>query len=111
MPVFFFKNLSPIEYFQPVIFKPPKWLVIMTWLAAFSGRGSAGRALLLSSSESGSIGIRLKDGKEVFIVVTDQMCKTALKGFQEIIKALTYHKVMQKSEVREIRSMGMEILR
>ncbi|MCX8026507.1 MAG: hypothetical protein N3A62_01445, partial [Thermodesulfovibrionales bacterium] len=62
-----------MEYFQPVIFKPPKWLIVLTWLAALSGRGMVGRAILTSVSETGSIGIRLKNGKDLFVVVTDQM--------------------------------------
>jgi len=100
-----------MEYFQPVIFKPPKWLIILTWLAALSGRSGAGRAILLSSSQTGTIGIRLKNGKELFIAVTDQMGNEALKGFEKIIEKLRSFGVKELDEIREIRSMGFEILK
>lgn len=100
-----------MEYFQPVIFKPPKWLVILSWLAALSGRGSTGRAILLSSSQTGTIGIRLKNGRDLFIVVTDQMGREALKGFERIIESLRSFGVKELDEVREIRSMGFEVMR
>lgn len=100
-----------MEYFQPVIFKPPKWLIILTWLSALSGRGSAGRAILLSSSQSGSIGIRLKNGKDLFITVTDQMGTTALKGFDRITEKLRSFGVRELREIKEIRSMGLELMK
>ncbi len=104
-------RFDDIEYYQPVIFKPPKWLVFLTWLAAFSGRGGAGRAILLSSSQTGAIAVRLKDGKEFYITVTDQMGRTALKGFEKILEMLGKNEVPIREEVKEIRSMGMEIMR
>ncbi|MCX7748199.1 MAG: hypothetical protein N2645_15135, partial [Clostridia bacterium] len=100
-----------MEYFQPVIFKPPKWLVILTWLAALSGRGYAGRAILTTVSETGSIGIRLKNGRDLFIVVTDQMGTTAIKGFESIIERMRSLGVKELDDVREIRSMGFEIIK
>lgn len=106
---------NDISFFQPVIVKPPKWLIVLTWLGALSGRGSAGlgaagRAMILSSSASGSIGIRLKSGSDLFINITDQMGNNAMKGFQKILKALKEHEVQEKNEVREIRSLGLETL-
>lgn len=100
-----------MEYFQPVIFKPPKWLVILTWFAALSGKGGAGRAILLSSSQTGTIGIRLKNGKDLFIAVTDQMGNEALKGFARIIEKLRSFGVKEVDEVKEVRSMGFEIMK
>lgn len=102
---------NEMEYFQPVLFKPPKWLIILSWLAALSGKGSAaGRAILMSVSETGSIGIRLKDGRDVFITVTDQMGTTALKGFEEINEKMKGLGVKELEEVRQIRSMGFEVM-
>lgn len=102
---------NEMAYFQPVIFKLPKWLIFLTWLAALSGRGSVGRAILLSSFQTGTICIRLKDGKDLFIVVTDQMGREALKGFVKVIERLRSLGVKEVDEVREIRSMGFEILK
>lgn len=97
-------RFNEMDYYQPVVIKPPKWLIALSWLAALSGRvGEVGRALMLSSSETGSIGIRLRDGKDVFIIVTDQMGTTALKGFKEILERLDANMVTQKNETRQIR--------
>jgi hypothetical protein len=110
---FLFRDMS---FYQPVIFKPPKWLIAFSWLAALSGKGSAqigaaGRAMILSSSASESIGIRLKNGSDLFINITDQMGNDALKGFKEILMKLKSNGVQETDEVREIRSLGLETMK
>lgn len=110
---FFYRDM---EFFQPVIFKPPKWLIALLWLAALSGKGSSsigatGRAMILMSSASGSIGIRLKNGADIFINITDQMGSNALKGFERILIKLKDNGVQEKGKVREIRSMGLETVK
>ena len=110
---FLFRDMA---YFQPVVFKPPKWLIAASWFAALSGKGSAGigaagRAMILGSSASGSIGIRMRDDSDVFINVTDQMGNNALKGFDTILKKFIDNGVEEKDEVREIRSLGLETMR
>lgn len=105
-----------MAYFQPVIFKPPKWLIVASWLAVLAGKGSAqigaaGRAMILSSSAAGSIGIRTRTGADVFIQVTDQMGNDALKGFDTLLRKLKENGVEEKDEVREIRSLGLETMR
>jgi hypothetical protein len=105
-----------MAFFQPVVFKPPKWLIAMSWLAALAGKGAAGlgaagRAMILSGCAAGSIGIRLRSGAEIFIVVSDQMGNNALKGFQKILKKLKDQGVREEDEVREIRSLGLETVR
>ena len=105
-----------MAYFQPVVFKPPKWLIVASWLGALAGRGSAqigaaGRAMILSSSAWGSLGIRMRDGSDVFINITDQMGNDALKGLDAILGNLRANGVEEKNEVREIRSLGLETMR
>jgi hypothetical protein len=107
---------TDMEFFQPVIFKPPQWLIVLSWLAAFAGKGSSrigatGRAMILNGSASGSIGVRLKNGADIFINITDQMGNNALKGFESILKKLKENGVQEKDEVREIRSLGLETMR
>ena len=67
--------------------------------------------MILSSSAWGSIGIRMRDGSDVFINVTDQMGNNALTGFETILKKFKENGVEEKDEVREIRSLGMETMR
>ena len=105
-----------MAYFQPVVFKPPKWLIAASWLGALAGKGSAqigaaGRAMILSSSAWGSLGIRMRDGSDVFINITDQMGNDALKGLDTILGNLRANGVEEKVEVREIRSLGLETMR
>jgi len=110
---FFYKDM---EYFQPVILTPPKWLIVLSWLAALSAKGSmrvgaTGRAMILSGSEYGSLSIRLNNGADIFINITDQMGSTALKGFERIVERLKQQGVQEKGEVRVIRSLGLETAR
>jgi len=110
---FLYENMA---FFQPVVFKSPRWLIFMSWAAAVSGRGSArigatGRAMLLSSAEYGSIGIELTNGSALYINTTDMMGSLMLKGAQGIIETLRNAGVEEKTEVKGIRSLGFETLR
>ena len=67
--------------------------------------------MILSSSAWSSIGIKMRDGSEVFINVTDQMGSNALAGFDTILKKMRDNGVEEKDEVRQIRSMGLETMR
>ena len=67
--------------------------------------------MILSGSASGSIGIRLINGADIFINITDQMGSNALKGFERILKKLKENGVQEKDEVREIRSLGLETMK
>jgi hypothetical protein len=105
-----------MAFFQPVVFKSPRWLILLSWFAALSGKGSSrvgatGRALLLSSAEYGSIGIELKNGLTLFINTTDMMGSPLLKGTEGIIDTLRNTGVREKPEVKEVRSLGFETLR
>jgi hypothetical protein len=104
-----------MEYFQPVVIKPPKWLIALTWLAALAGKGNmrvgaAGRAMLMSSAAWGALGIRLRSGKDLIIGIADQLGTDTLDAGR-IIGALKKAGVKEVEEEREIRSMGLEMLR
>jgi hypothetical protein len=110
---FLFRDMA---FFQPVVFKSPRWLIFMSWAAAVSGRGSArigaaGRAMLLSSAEYGSIGIELKNGLTLYITTTDMMGTPLLKEAEGIIDTLRNAGVREKTEVKGIKSLGFETLR
>ncbi len=106
---------SEMEYFQPVVTRPPKWLIALSSLAALSGKGSSrigatGRAMILGSSAWGSLAIRLKNGKDLFLGITDQSGTNTISA-EAIVKALQKAGVREVDEVREIRSMGLETVR
>ena len=109
---YFYKDM---EYFQPVIFRPPGWLIAFSWMAALSGKGSSrigatGRALFLSGSEYGSLGIKMKNGSDLYFNLTDMMGSNILRG-DRIIKSMKQAGVHENKEVREIRSLGLETVR
>ena len=104
-----------MDFFQPVLQRPPKWLIALSWLAALAGKGSSrigatGRAMILGSSAWGSLAIRLKNGREIFLGITDQL-GTDMIGADAIVKALRKAGVREVDEVREIRSLGLEMVR
>ena len=104
-----------MDFFQPVLIKPPKWLIVLSWVAALSGKGSArigatGRAMMLSSSQWGSLAIRLKSGKDLFISITDQLGTDTLDA-DRIVDALKKAGVREVDDVREVRSLGLEMVR
>lgn len=104
-----------MDYFQPVLIKPPKWLIVLSWLAALSGKGSSrigatGRALMIGSARWGSLAIRLKSGKDLFISITDQLGTDTL-GADRIVDALKKAGVKEVDDVREVRSLGLEMVR
>jgi hypothetical protein len=108
-------QFSEMDFFQPVVIKPPRWLIALSWLAALAGKGSSrigatGRALIISSSEWGSLAIRLKTGRDLFISITDQMGTDALDA-GKIVGALKKAGVKEVDEVREVRSLGLEMVR
>ncbi len=106
---------SAMEYFQPVVIKPPKWLIVLTWLAALAGKGNmkvgaTGRALLMSSAAWGALGIRLRSGNDLIIGIADQLGTDTLDAGR-IIDALKKAGVKEVAEEREVRSMGLEMMR
>jgi len=106
---------SDMLYFQPLIFKPPRWLIILMWLAVLSGKGAArigafGRAMIVNGSEAGSIGIALHDGSYMYINITDQIGNIAFPGAEKILDSLKEGRVTEKKELKVIRSMGFETI-
>ncbi len=107
---------SDMNFFQPVIFRPPRWLITLSWIMVLASAGAAqvgatGRAVLLSSSEASSIAITMKTGGTVFINISDQMGGTALDGFGALLKKLEAEGVRKIRDPREVRSLGFETVR
>ena len=107
---------AEMAFFQYVMFKPPRWLILLSWLmvlmsAGTARMGAAGRALMLSSSGARGIAIQLKSGAALFVNITDQMGGAAIKGFEAILEELRKKGIPEKSEERQIRSLGFETVR
>jgi hypothetical protein len=109
-------NYGDMKYFQAVVIKPPRWLIILSWLMVLASAGAArlgaaGRAMLLGSSAASSLAIEMKTGRTLFINVSDQMGGSALKGFERITQTLRNQGIVEKNEERVIRSLGFETVR
>jgi hypothetical protein len=110
---FLYKDM---EHFQPVIFKPPRWLIFLSWIAVFSAKGAtrigaAGRAMILSGTAYRNIGIRFRDGSNLYINKTDQIGGIAFEGAEIISKALKEAGVSEKPEPEVVRSLGFQTVR
>lgn len=101
---------TDIDYIQPAILVPPRWLKIVSWLGALSGRTplAAGNALILSSSQYGGLRIVNKDGRAINIWFTDQLGNIALLGYERIPEALKNAGVELKQEPIQIVGLGLE---
>ena len=98
-----------------VVIKPPKWLIVVSWIAALAGKGNmkigaTGRAMLMSSAQWGALGIRFKNGKDLIIGITDQLGTDTLNA-GKIVEALKKARVNEVADEREVRSLGLEMLR
>lgn len=107
-------RFQDMSFHQPVRVKPPRWLIVLSWLAAFAGKGSArvgaaGRALMLSGSATDGVGIGLKDGSKAFFWVSDQMGGQALKNAGRMLESLEKAGVRLKDEVKVVESITLPV--
>lgn len=104
-------RFAELEYVQPAAFLPPKWLIVLSFLAVFLGRGTAaragqaGRAMLLASSQTGGLYLQARDGQTAFLWLTDQMGNVAVQNLERLTDALDAAKVPRKDEERTLRGI------
>ena len=96
------------------VLAPPKWLIVLTWLSALASRGGArygamGRASILSGASYGGLALKLKDGRSIFLWITDQLGHITMKGAERIPDALRKSAVPEAEKPVEIRSIGAPI--
>jgi hypothetical protein len=85
--------LADVVIVEPVCLRAPKWLLLISWLAAVVGgssraAGQTGRAMLLSSSSSNGLRLRLKSGSAIYVWLSDQMSSSAVTNLERLEKAL-----------------------
>lgn len=106
--------LADIADYRPLVLSAPRWLVIVSLLAALSGRGSgrvgaAGRALILAGSSYSGLGIERKDGSSWYLWITEAMSTAALKNAGNLIKTLEKAGIPLKKEPMTIRTVAPPI--
>lgn len=83
-----------IEAVEPIILKPPLWLIRMSWLAIFLGRGAAqiagqtGRAMMLAGSEANGLRLRGKGGGGFYIWFSNEFGGSAKSHYDRMIQDL-----------------------
>jgi hypothetical protein len=103
-------QFADMKNYQPAVFRPPQWLIFLSWVAALLGRGSSalgatGRALILSSTQCDGIAINTRSGRTVFVWATDQLGTSALAGFNRVLAALDEAHIPMKQEEFTVRSL------
>ncbi|MCX6564088.1 MAG: hypothetical protein NTU60_10860 [Candidatus Aminicenantes bacterium] len=98
--------------YQPLVLRPPRWLIILSWLAALAGRGrqrigAAGRALMIGGSAFSGVGVRMKDGSGAYFWVTDQMGGQALKNAQRMLQMFENAGVPRLDKTKVIESITL----
>lgn len=78
---------SSMSFVQPAVRRPPRWLVIASWLTALSGRG-AGNALIVSGMEYQGLRIVMQDGRKLELWTTDQLGGSTMAGSAAIVERL-----------------------
>ena len=106
-----FLPYSSIQMVQPVRLRPPRWLIVLSWLAiTLSGSpegvaGQTGRALILSSSASNGLRLDLADGHKVYVWYSDQMGSQAMEHFAGLYRALRRAGTGWAERTQEIRKI------
>lgn len=100
-----------IRMVQPVRLRPPKWLIVLSWLTLLLGRspgatvGQAGRALLLEASGTNGLWLDLADASRIYIWYSDQMGQTSLPQFERLGQALHRESIRWGGDPVEIRAL------
>lgn len=104
-----FYQFKEMQYFQPVTFKRPRWMIFIAWIFLFAGRRGSISLLVLSTLTNAGIGIRLKDGTLFYINTSNPVGQSVLNRQAGKIAELLHDKgVIEKVEEITIRTMGLE---
>lgn len=96
-----FEEITNIE---SVICVPPKWLIILSYILALSGKG-AGRALLLATSSAGGCCIGTKNGDAIYVWTTNPMGQSSMTNLDRLTSLLASLKCKQSPHVREFEAI------
>ena len=105
-----------MDFFQPVVIKPPKWLIALSWLAALTGKGhledrrhGAGHDHQLG--RVGQPGDPPEKRQGALPRASPTSWGRTRSAPDTIVEALKNAGVREVDEVREVRSLGLEMVR
>lgn len=96
-----FEEMTSIESVRCV---PPKWLIVLSFILALSGKG-AGRALLLATSSAGGCCIGTKNGDAIYVWTTNPMGQSSLTNLDRLTSTLDSLKCTQSPHLREFEAI------
>lgn len=104
-----------IEAVTPAVLKNPRWLGVLSGVAALFSRGAdqarmAGQTLLTSSASYGGLHFRLKDGRVFFLWAEDQRGNLIFKGLDRLLDELKAAGVWKDVTPVEKRGFGTGVV-
>jgi len=106
---------NQIEKVTPAVLRNPRWLRILTGLAALFGQGGdrmrmAGQALLVSSASYGGLYFRFKDGSAFFLWIRDQWGNLIVKSLPRLLEELHEEGLFRESKPVEKKGFATDIV-
>ncbi len=104
-------DYADIEEIQGALLRPPKWLIVLSFVAALLGKsgaarmGQTGRALMLAGSAANGMRVTRKDGRSRFVWVSDQMGGKAMEHLDAFVGGLEKAGVPIKDTVFPVRAL------
>ncbi len=95
---------------EPLVIRPPKWLIVLTFMSAMAGgsaaqrAGQAGRGMLLAASQSDGLRITLKNGLRSCMWFGDSFGGKIVKNYSLIPQAIEKAQLPLVKEVQELRA-------
>jgi len=102
---------ADIQEIQSVLLRPPKWLVVASFVVVLFGGsratqlGQTGRALMLAGSAANGMRVARKDGRSRFIWVSDQMGGKAMEHLDAFVEGLKNAGVTINDTVLQLRAV------
>lgn len=102
---------NEIQSWQPVVQRPPRWLVALLWLASIFSKGArsyqtAGQAMILEGTATSGIALALKGSSVAYLWVSSEMGRHAEPFRRKLLKALQVAGVPEESEPTIIYGMS-----
>jgi len=105
-------RFSEMTSFQPIELKPPKWLIVLTAISAFFGRGgaragAAGRSLMLASTAERGFSVKLADKSSVFFWLSSSFSGKTMKNAEKLGDAIKDAGVPWEEKVKSVTSISL----
>jgi len=106
---------SRLDKVTPAVLKVPRWLGVLTGVAALFSRGAdqvrmAGQSLLLSSAGTGGLRFSFRDGRAFSLWCQDQRGNPIVKGLPRLLDELKTASVFKETKPEEVKGIASDIV-